>query len=176
MKHFASKDNLEMGIAQSFSKNFGLYAERVGALHLKTTSAKVAHNVVNLLEQLTRSEITSPPAYGARIVAMVLNDEGLFAQWELDLKTMSSRIAQMRQVLYNELIGLNTPGKWEHILTQVDRNVFVRRNYGKQAIMLREEYHIYLLNTGRVAITGLTRENVGYVASSIDAVVRKTAP
>lgn len=125
MKHFASKDNLEMGIAQSFSKNFGLYAERVGALHLKTTSAKVAHNVVNLLEQLTRSEITSPPAYGARIVAMVLNDEGLFAQWELDLKTMSSRIAQMRQVLYNELIGLNTPGKWEHILTQVGLNTML---------------------------------------------------
>lgn len=122
MKYFASKEDLEMGVAQSFSKNFGLYAERVGALHLKTTSAKTAHNVVNLLEQLTRSELTSPPAYGARIVAVVLNDEGLFAKWELDLKTMSSRIAQMREALYNELIRLNTPGKWEHILTQVGLN------------------------------------------------------
>ncbi|OBT41565.1 hypothetical protein VE00_09149 [Pseudogymnoascus sp. WSF 3629] len=160
MKHFASKEGLEMGIAQSFSKNFGLYAERVGALHLKTTSAKSAHNVANLLEQLTRSELTSPPAYGARIVAMVLNDEELFAKWELDLKTMSSRIAQMRQALYDELIRLNTPGKWEHILTQIGMFSYVGITE-KQAIMLREEYHIYLLNTGRVAITGLTRGNVG---------------
>ncbi|OBT54890.1 hypothetical protein VE04_04886 [Pseudogymnoascus sp. 24MN13] len=89
MKHFASKEGLEMGIAQSFSKNFGLYAERVGALHLKTTSAKATHNLVSLLEQLTRSDFTSPPAYGARIVALVLNDEDLFAKWVLDLKTMS---------------------------------------------------------------------------------------
>lgn len=56
---------------------------------------------------------------------MVLNDEELFAKWELDLKTMSSRIAQMRQALYNELIRLNTPGKWEHILTQVGLNTML---------------------------------------------------
>ena len=125
MRYFANKEDLEMGIAQSFSKNFGLYAERVGALHIKTTSAKAAHNVANLLEQLARSELTSPPAYGARIVEMVLNDEELFAKWKLDLKTMSSRISEMRHELYNELIRLDTPGRWEHILTQVGLNTIL---------------------------------------------------
>lgn len=122
MRYFANKEDLEMGIAQSFSKNFGLYAERVGALHIKTASAKAAHNVVNLLEQLARSELTSPPAYGARIVEIILNDQELFAKWELDLKTMSSRISEMRHELYNELLRLDTPGRWEHILTQVGLN------------------------------------------------------
>lgn len=56
---------------------------------------------------------------------MVLNDEELFAKWELDLKTMSSRIARMRQALYDELMRLNTPGEWKHILTQVGLNTML---------------------------------------------------
>ncbi|KAH9205642.1 pyridoxal phosphate-dependent transferase [Leptodontidium sp. 2 PMI_412] len=174
IKHFLGEDGLELGIAQSFSKNFGLYAERVGALHIRTTSADVASNVGILLQQVSRSEFSTPPAYGATIVATVLNDDALFAKWQLDLKTMSSRIAQMRQGLYDELIRLKTPGKWDHILTQIGMFSYIGVT-AAQAILLKEQYHIYLLTTGRVALTGLTWENVGYVASSIDAVVRQTA-
>ncbi|PVH70849.1 PLP-dependent transferase [Cadophora sp. DSE1049] len=174
IKHFLGRDGLELGIAQSFSKNFGLYAERVGALHIRTTSADVASNVGILLEQLSRSEFSTPPAYGAAIVATVLNDDVLFAKWQLDLKTMSSRIAQMRQGLYNELTRLKTPGRWDHILTQIGMFSYIGVT-AAQVMLLREQYHIYFLPTGRVAITGLTWDNVGYVASSIDAVVRQTA-
>lgn len=116
MKHFAGHAGLEFCVAQSFSKNFGLYAERVGALHVKTSSPDAVSKVSGILEQLLRSEVTTPPAHGARIVANILNDESLFMRCVDDLQTMSSRIAEMRQALYFKLVKLKTPGSWEHIL------------------------------------------------------------
>jgi aspartate aminotransferase len=110
---------MELCIAQSFSKNFGLYSERIGALHVKTNSSKSALKVKSLLEQITRSEISTPAAFGARIVGAIIDDEELFAEWMSDLKTMSSRIQAMRKALHHELIRRGTPGKWEHILKQV---------------------------------------------------------
>ncbi|RDW56470.1 hypothetical protein BP6252_14143 [Coleophoma cylindrospora] len=172
MKHFLGREGLEMGIAQSFSKNFGLYGERVGALHIKSNSTEIGHDIGNLLERLARSEITCPPLYGARIVAQVLNDPKLFAEWERDLVTMSVRIARMRREFYQRLVELETPGHWEHIISQIGMFSYMGLTR-EQVIVLREEFHIYLLDTGRVAITGLTMENVDYVAQSIDTVVRR---
>lgn len=119
MRYFLDRDGLELCIAQSFSKNFGLYSERVGALHIKAATKALAVRTGALLEQITRSEISTPPAYGSRIVTEVLGDQVMTKEWHRDLKTMSSRIAEMRGDLYNHLIKLQTPGSWEHILKQV---------------------------------------------------------
>lgn len=58
---------------------------------------------------MIRAEISNPPAFGARIVATVLEDEELYAQWRKDLVTMSSRIAEMRCQLYRGLTELRMP-------------------------------------------------------------------
>lgn len=118
LQHFLNQDDLELCIAQSFSKNFGLYSERVGALHIKTRSAETGARVHSMLEQILRSEITTPPAFGARIVGRVLDEETLYTQWTKDLQSMSSRMHDMRQALHEELLQAEAPGNWDHILAQ----------------------------------------------------------
>jgi len=117
LQYFLARD-LELCIAQSFSKNFGLYSERVGALHVKTKSEETSARVQSMLEQLVRSEMTTPPANGARIVGKVLSDETLYSQWMKDLQSMSSRMQHMRQALHTALLKFRAPGDWDHILKQ----------------------------------------------------------
>jgi aspartate aminotransferase len=112
------RKTVEFIVAQSFSKNFGLYGERIGALHV-TKSAEASSTVLAHLVSLHRAEITSPPGFGAKLIAIILSDEAIFRQWEDDLKHMSDRMKSMRQRLYDELKKRKTPGNWEHILSEV---------------------------------------------------------
>ena len=107
-------------ICQSFSKNAGLYGERVGALHVVVSSAGVADNVSSRLSVLGLSEIGNPPAHGARLVALILNNPVLFEEWKRDIKVMAGRIIKMRKELYRLLTEeFETPGNWNHIINQI---------------------------------------------------------
>lgn len=121
---FTQKPNLDMFVAQSFSKNFGLYGQRVGALHFvlagrpqpeKDANAAVFTHLCNII----RGEYSMAPSGGAAIVKQVLLDQELTAMWHGDLDVMSGRIKKQRQALYEELVKLETPGTWEHIVNQV---------------------------------------------------------
>ena len=109
---------MELCVAQSFSKNFGLYGQRVGAFHLVTTTSFARERAHGLLADLQRGEISMPPVYGARIVDRILRDEELRKSWQQDLTTMADRIKGMRKGLYDELTRLQTPGSWRHIVEQ----------------------------------------------------------
>ncbi|GME22327.1 hypothetical protein GTA08_BOTSDO02628 [Neofusicoccum parvum] len=173
IRHFFSRENLEFVVAQSFSKNFGLYGERVGALHVVTRSPEISSKVCGKLMRLQRAQITSPPAFGARIVAKVLGDQVLYQQWQDDLHQMSWRMKQMRQRLYEELKKRETPGSWEHILLEIGMFSITGLSPA-QVKVLKEEYHVYLLPSGRISVTGLTETNVAYVAEAFDKVLRST--
>jgi aspartate aminotransferase len=116
-----NKPSMEMCVAQSFSKNFGLYGQRVGAFHyvLNHESRDLQEAVFSNLCQLIRGEFSMGPVGGCSIVKRVLADDALTAEWHQNLKTMSSRIKSMRKALYDELVRLGTPGTWEHIVEQV---------------------------------------------------------
>lgn len=118
---FNNKPDMEMCVAQSFSKNFGLYGQRVGAFHYCTNRASttIRDVVVNNLCHLIRGEFSMGPRVGCSIVKKVLTSEELTADWHQDLQVMSSRIKAMRKALYSELVRLQTPGTWEHIIQQV---------------------------------------------------------
>jgi len=75
------KAGLEFLTAQSFAKNMGMYGERIGALHIVLKDAAIAENIRSQLKRLVRGSISNPPAYGARIAALVLNDPELFSIW-----------------------------------------------------------------------------------------------
>lgn len=77
----------------------------MGALVLATTDKEVAGNAQSVLESLQRSEISNPPAFGAKIAETIMRDDGLRGLWFQDLKTMSGRIQEMRRALFE---GLNT--------------------------------------------------------------------
>ena len=118
---FENKPSMEMCVAQSFSKNFGLYGQRVGAFHyvLNTESTDLQEAVFSNLCNLIRGEFSMGPVCGSTIVKKVLTDDNLASEWHENLKVMSSRIISMRKALYDELTRLGTPGTWEHIVQQV---------------------------------------------------------
>lgn len=107
-----------MAVAQSFSKNAGLYGERLGALHIPCASATTAAKVKSQLVSLIRREFSSPAKYAADLVSIVCEDPKLFASWMDDVAAMSRRITDMRGELVRALEALGTPGDWNHITQQ----------------------------------------------------------
>jgi aspartate aminotransferase len=166
----------EMCIAQSFAKNFGLYGQRVGCFHFVTSGPDATETVKRISSQLAilqRSEISNPPAYGARIASLVLNDEKLFAEWEANLRTMSGRIIDMRKALRSNLEKMNTPGTWNHITDQIGMFSFTGLSEA-QVLKLRKDAHVYMTKNGRISMAGLNTKNIEYFANAVDKVVRET--
>ncbi|OAA60350.1 Aspartate/other aminotransferase [Niveomyces insectorum RCEF 264] len=155
IRHFLTLQDgkMELAVAQSFSKNFGLYGERIGALHIATRDTTTAANVEGKLKKISRAEISTPPSYGARVIAAVMRSPELKRQWLADLDTMSSRMRKMRRRLFEELIQRGTPGTWEHLLTDI--GMFSMTGLSRdQVVRLKDEFHIYLLPSGRLSVTG----------------------
>lgn len=125
IRHFIDRGTMELAVCQSFSKNMGLYGERVGALHMFCATSADAEKVRGHLCRLQRGQISQPPTNGARIAATILSDSKLFQDWVTDLGEMSSRIKEMRKSLYDNLMILDTPGKWDHIVSQVSLVLWV---------------------------------------------------
>ncbi|ROW05105.1 hypothetical protein VSDG_00616 [Cytospora chrysosperma] len=175
------EQGFELLVAQSFAKNFGLYGERAGCFHYvaspsPSTSPSPAQEtttrVASQLAILQRSEISNPPIYGARVASTVLNDEGLYAEWKENLRTMSGRIVAMRTALKAGLVALGTPGNWDHITDQIGMFSFTGLSEA-QVLRLREQFHVYLTKNGRISMAGLNTRNVEYFAKAVDTVVRE---
>ncbi|KAG9119003.1 Aspartate aminotransferase, cytoplasmic [Ceratobasidium sp. 392] len=173
VRYFVSR-GIPLLICQSFAKNAGLYGERVGALHIVSPTVEEATRVKSQLSVLQRSEISNPPAHGARLVSLILNDPALFEEWKRDIKTMAHRIIAMRDELYAILTNeLKTPGKWNHIVDQIGMFSFTGLT-PEQSQQLIDKAHIYLTSNGRISMAGLNSHNIRYFAESMDKVVRGT--
>lgn len=148
------EQGFEMFVAQSYAKNFGLYGERAGCFHFiagpGSDAADTATRVGSQLAILQRSEISNPPAYGARIASVILNDEKLFAEWEENLREMSGRIISMRKALKGKLDELKTPGTWDHITNQIGMFSFTGLTE-KQVLKIRSDAHVYMTKNGRIS-------------------------
>ncbi|KAH8644773.1 Aspartate aminotransferase,cytoplasmic [Alternaria alternata] len=171
------EQGFELCIAQSYAKNFGLYGERAGCFHFVTSPSSDAENTIKRIASqlaiLQRSEISNPPAYGARIASTVLNDPQLFAEWENNLRTMSGRIKEMRKALRSKLEDMGTPGTWNHITEQIGMFSFTGLTE-QQVLKIREDSHVYMTKNGRISMAGLNTHNIDYFAKAVDKVVRET--
>ncbi|CAG8008257.1 unnamed protein product [Penicillium salamii] len=119
---------LEIGIAQSFSKNFGLSGERVGCLHVVLASSEYREAVFDKLFYYQRGLTSTPPTYGANIVSTILTSESLYTAWRADLKSMTDRVKKLRLGLYSELIRRRVPGSWEYLLIQASSKRISKSN------------------------------------------------
>ena len=161
---------LEMLIACSFSKNFGLYGERAGALHVVTKSTEGLPQVASQLRVCSRALYSTCPAFGARIVASVLGDEKINRQWENDCMTMATRLNDVRQDLYTKLIEMNVKGTWNHVIKQ--RGMFSYTGIPKDIVdRLKNEYHIYMLGNGRISLAGLNKGNTARFVTALQEVM-----
>ena len=162
-------------VCQSFSKSMGLYGERVGAIHIVlpgNQDQQVIRNIESQLGWISRKEISTPGRYGATLAATVLNDPMLYAQWEKDLKTMSSRISSMRTSVRTGLQRLETPGSWDHVVSQI--GMFSYTGLSKDQVSKLKERHIYMSSNGRISVSGLNSGNVEYFCRSVSEVVKAT--
>ncbi|MBQ5154068.1 aminotransferase class I/II-fold pyridoxal phosphate-dependent enzyme, partial [Macrococcus caseolyticus] len=175
VRYFAEQ-KLDLLVCQSFSKNMGLYGERCGAIHILLNGADPALSqaLTSQLAIQTRAEVSTTPAFGSRIVDKILNTPELFDQWKREVKIMADRIIEMRHALRSRLEALRTPGKWSHITDQIGMFSFTGLTE-PQVKRLVNEFHIYLLNNGRVSMAGLNTSNVNYVAESIHRVITETS-
>ncbi|KAF9964785.1 Aspartate aminotransferase, cytoplasmic [Mortierella alpina] len=170
VRYFVSR-GFELFVAQSFSKNFGLYSERAGNLTIVAKSVQVKNQIESQIAKAQRAVISNPPAYGSRIVSLVLGDPKLYKEWEQNLATMANRIIDMRRALFDELTKLGTPGDWKHIVDQIGMFSFTGLST-PQVKVLKEKYHVYLTDNGRISMAGLTSRNVKYFAQAVDNAVR----
>lgn len=107
VRHFASRGSLEMAVAQSFSKNMGLYSERVGTLSLLCSDPLKVSSIRGLAKMLVRTQYSFPPAHGARVAATILGDPVLLAEWRAEVGAMSARIRRVRTLLHDELLAID---------------------------------------------------------------------
>ena len=165
-----SRPGCELLIASSFSKNFGLYKERVGALTLVGADRDAAAKAMSHLKIAVRTSYSNPPAHGSAIVSEILGDEALSAQWEGEVAQMRKRINDMRVELVRGLKAKGIERNFSFIEQQ--RGMFSFSGLGTEQVeALREKYAIYIVGGGRINVAGLTSTNLEYFCESVAAVL-----
>jgi aspartate aminotransferase len=155
-------------IAVSFSKNLGLYRERVGALIVIGENETRADACLSHVLQIARGIYSMPPDHGAAIAAQIFASSALKAEWIGELGRMRARIADMRALLAQHLNGAIGDGAFDFIRTQ--RGMFSLLGVSVEAVeRLRDKHHIYMTPDSRMNLAGIMPHNAGYVAASIVA-------
>jgi len=170
IRHIVS-EGVPFALAQSFAKNFGLYGERVGVLSMICDDAEEAGRILSQFKIIVRGMYSNPPIHGARIVATVLGDEGLEAEWRAECKTMADRIITMRDALRAGVAQAGSTHDWGHITSQIGMFCYTGMSEA-QVGRLKDEYHIYITKDGRISMAGINEANVGYVAAAMHEVTK----
>jgi aspartate/tyrosine/aromatic aminotransferase len=164
--------NLSFFICMSFSKNFGLYSERCGVTLYVGSTPKEATAVNSQLKVIGRPIWSVPPMHGAVIVERILTDPDLHNKWRYELKGQAQRILRMRQKLHQGLTASDPEHNWDHIIKQT--GMFTYTGLSKeQCEELISEYSIYLLDTGRINVSGIPADAVDYLVDAICSVVNR---
>ncbi|KYO11921.1 MULTISPECIES: aromatic amino acid transaminase [Enterobacter] len=157
-------------VSNSFSKIFSLYGERVGGLSVVCEDAEAAGRVLGQLKATVRRIYSSPPNFGAQVVATVLGDDRLKASWIAEVESMRKRILTMRQELVDVLKEAVPGHNFDYLLKQ--RGMFSYTGLSAaQVDRLREEFGVYLISSGRMCVAGLNASNVHRVAQAFAAVM-----
>ncbi len=161
-------------VSNSFSKIFSLYGERIGGLTFVCDDQATAQKVLGQLKATVRRIYSSPPTTGALLVNNVLSDRALTTLWTAELTQMRERIMQMRQILQNKLSQALPERDFSYLVKQQGMFSYTGLN-AEQADLLKNQYAIYLLRSGRMCVAGLNLSNIDYVAESIAEVIKATA-
>ena len=160
----------EMFICSSYSKNFGLYRERVGALTVVADTAEQASTVMSQIKLRIRYLYSNPPSHGAQIVATILSDKELKAQWIAEVAAIRNRINLMRHAFVQKLKDMGVDQDFSSIITQ--RGMFSFSGLNKEQVeRLKNEFSIYIVGSGRINVAGITSGNIDRLCESIKAVL-----
>ncbi|MGR5061524.1 amino acid aminotransferase [Photobacterium sp. DNB22_13_2] len=160
----------ELLIASSFSKNFGLYNERVGAFTLVAKDNAEATTAFSQVKSIARVIYSNPPAHGAAIVTEILNDADLRAEWEIEVADMRDRIQEMRTLFVQTLKDFGVNADFSFIERQNGMFSFSGLNKD-QVNRLKDDFGIYIVGSGRISVAGMTKANMQPLCKGIAAVL-----
>lgn len=160
----------EMIVCSSCSKNFGLYRDRVGALSIMAEDATVADTVFSQVNNVVRTIYSMPPDHGAAVVRTILEDDTLRATWTAELAEMRERLTKMRRLLHDALRDKAPDHDFSHLARATGMFCFLGVT-SAEVERLKREFGIYMVDSSRINVAGITPENVEYLADSIAAVL-----
>ncbi len=160
----------ELLVANSFSKNFGLYNERIGAVTVVAVDAEQAVRAFSQIKRTIRANYSNPPAHGALIVSTILSDASLKALWVQELTEMRERIAKMRTLFVQSLKDEGVTQDFSFISRQNGMFSFSGLNKA-QVARLKEEFGIYIVGSGRISVAGMTKTNMPVICKAIAKVL-----
>ncbi|MDX1448706.1 MAG: aromatic amino acid transaminase [Acidimicrobiia bacterium] len=156
---------LEVLVATSFSKNFGLYRDRAGALMIAGPSSRTTSAAYSNALRLVRRMYSVPPDHGPALVARILTTHGLRGRWQSELDHMRNRLIALRRTLVDELAARGLE-RFGFIADQ--RGMFSLLGIDEsQAERLTDVHHIYLPRNGRINVAGIGEDTAGYVADAL---------
>ncbi|QIZ76597.1 aromatic amino acid transaminase [Ferrimonas lipolytica] len=168
LRYFAAELE-ELLIANSFSKNFGLYNERIGAVSVVAKDTDAAERSLSQIKRVIRANYSNPPSHGAEVVATVLAEPALRSQWLDELEQMRSRIKLMRGAFVKGLADAGVAGDFSFIEYQNGMFSFSGLTPA-QVGQLKEEFAIYIVGSGRINVAGITNDNLPHLIAAIKAV------
>jgi aspartate aminotransferase len=168
VRKFAEDGHL-MILAQSYSKNMGLYGERVGCTTIVSSSEAEAKAIESQMKIIIRPLYSNPPIHGARIAKEVLTTPEYYAEWLLEVKGMADRIIDMRKALVDSLKKTGSSRDWSHVQKQIGMFAYTGLS-PEQVDDIRSKYSIYMTKDGRMSVAGLSTKNVDIVAKAMHEV------
>ncbi|MBT8044665.1 MAG: aspartate/tyrosine/aromatic aminotransferase [Verrucomicrobiae bacterium] len=157
-------------VCQSFSKNFGLYQDRVAALHIVCADGDEAKRVKSQVELCIRTNYSNPPAHGGAIVTSILTNPELADQWDKELAAMRDRIKKTRADFVDSLKLAGVSRHFDFLMDQNGMFSFTGITV-EQVTRLREEFAIYMVDSGRINVAGITPSNIAQVTHAIKTVL-----
>lgn len=160
----------ELLICSSYSKNFGLYSERIGALTVACADPQATGRSFSHVKRVIRANYSNPPAHGSLIVQTILADADLNAMWQTELTEIRNRILGIRK-LFAETMQRCKP--------DVDFS-FMAREIGMFSMTplkpemcdaLIKDHAIYLVRSGRVNVAGMSESNMDRLCKAFASVM-----
>jgi aromatic-amino-acid transaminase len=162
-------------IANSFSKTFSLYRERVGGLTLLTSHAEESKRVLSQVKRVIRTNYSSPPSHGAQIVALVLSDPQMRVEWEEELREMRERIHAMRSLFVQALKEAGVEQDFGFIARQ--SGMFSYSGLSVEVVRhLRAEHSLYIVESGRICVAAMNTRNIGSISQAIASALKSRNP
>ena len=169
LRHIASRVP-EMLIANSFSKNFGIYRERCGGLTAMASTEKDALKTLGAMEGIIRSNYSMPPSHGAQIVSEIIHDKELHSCWIQELQEMRERVMNVRTSLRKNLEQRQVTEDISFLTDQIGMFSYTGF-HAEQVARLREEFGIYTAADGRINVAGISSKNIDIVANGFSHVL-----
>lgn len=161
----------EFLVASSYSKNLGLYGERVGHLAIVCKSTQNVENVGSQIRSIIRGNYSMPPLQGQRIVTTILNSGSLREQWEKELGELRERIQSMRALLFEKLFEKGVGEQFQFLKNQTGMFSFSSLN-PEQVNKLKSQFGIYMPSNGRINVAGLNTANLDYFIDALLSVIK----